>query len=712
MPTLLFTVLLLSASGPAPKVVRSPDPVAMLGAGVKAARAGEHAQAIAALRSALAGKLRNRDYALFYLGEALAGAGHIDAALKQFALVAKDKSSRFATPAQWRAADVLWNAKRQGAAVAAYRKLLGSKTPGGDKATAWFRVGDHAAAQGAQTEATQAFETVMVEFAAHPLAEAAEAKLGKLDPTPSAQKPGTSADALSPARRIERAQRLSDKRRWHEAIAELERLNDLPPPLQAQRNFVLGQANYRSRKDYPAASALLSRAAVGLSGKQAAWAAFHAARALSRADRDDEAIVGYLQFVREHPNSEFAAEAQLLAGWLEFNRGNFAASVPALTDATKKFPKSPFAANADWYLSLGHYFLSDFPKALAHLADFEMRTKNGGKARIWPRDRVMYWRARILERMQRGAEARTLYAQLISEEPLRWYGLLAAQRLRAQKLPDPFALPEGRAPLVPLDAKAKRDPSLLRVDELLQAGLPHDAGLETEAAADALLKRLGREQGLAAVIDRSHAAGVYAKAYRLGEVLGSVALSAKPQGDVRRVWQAVYPQAYAQWVEKYGPPAGNPEHYLYTIMHKESGFDPHVVSYADARGLLQMIPPTSRQVAKSLNLTFDDDDLLDPEINIQLGASYIGSLYKKFSQQISIAAGSYNAGPGAMMRWLDRHGGHPLDEFVELVAYEQTREYIKRVTSIYARYRYLYAQERYLPELQVKAKYSAQGPDY
>lgn len=711
---MLASLLIVSLlAGPAaPKARGAADPVAALGVGVRAARAGQHAQAVAALQRALAGNLKNRDYALFFLGEALAAQKQVPDALRRFESVAGERGSRFAARAAWRMADVQWEAGDRAAAVRRYQKLLASKTPGGDRASAWMRAGEFALARGERARATQAFETVMVDFPTHPLAAEAESRLAALDPAPADDKGPAGGEALSPARRIERAQRLSDKRRWQAAIEELERLVGLPKELQAQRDFVLGQAKYRSRKDYPGASELLARAAETLSGPQAAWAAFHAARALSRADRDDEAIAGYLKFVQTHPASSFAPEAQFLAGWLDFNQGRFAASVPALTETLRRFGRSPFAADAAWYLTLGRYFTGDFAKALEHLSDFEARTRNGNKRRIWPEDRVTYWRARILERLDDAAGAEALYRQLVAAQPLRWYGLLATVRLKARGASDPMALAAGRAPLAPLDPKAKRDRTLARIDELLAAGLEGDAGHELEAGAEGLLQRLGREKGLTAVIDRSAAAGVYAKAYRLADVLGGPALAARPEGDVRKIWQAVFPLAYRQKVEAYGPAAGNPEHYLYTIMHKESGFDPTVISYADARGLLQMIPPTSRRVAETLNLAFDEEDLLDPEVNIRLGATYIGSLYKKFQEQVPLAAGAYNAGPRAMMRWLDRHGEHPLDEFVELVSYEQTREYIKRVTGIYARYRYLYADERYLPEMQVNAHYRSDGPNY
>jgi soluble lytic murein transglycosylase len=86
-------------------------------------------------------------------------------------------------------------------------------------------------------------------------------------------------------------------------------------------------------------------------------------------------------------------------------------------------------------------------------------------------------------------------------------------------------------------------------------------------------------------------------------------------------------------------------------------------------------------------------------------------LLRRFGGQEALAAGAYNAGARAMMRWCDQWHGRPLDEFVELVTYDQAREYIKRVLGIYARYRYLYGQPLEL-SLAVNAQYLKDGFDF
>jgi len=147
-------------------------------------------------------------------------------------------------------------------------------------------------------------------------------------------------------------------------------------------------------------------------------------------------------------------------------------------------------------------------------------------------------------------------------------------------------------------------------------------------------------------------------------------------------------------------------------MRKESGFDPHVVSYADAIGLLQMIPPTTRRVVEQLDMEWSEDLLYQPEMNVKVGSWYIGRLAQKFKGQIPLAAGSFNSGPRPVMRWLDQHGQRPMDELVELVAYTPTREYMKKVTDYYAHYVLLYEGRAYRQPLAVDATYLKNELDY
>ena len=105
-------------------------------------------------------------------------------------------------------------------------------------------------------------------------------------------------------------------------------------------------------------------------------------------------------------------------------------------------------------------------------------------------------------------------------------------------------------------------------------------------------------------------------------------------------------------------------------------------------------------------MPYDPGKLYEPAYNIEVGSWYIGHLLHKFGMQIPIGAGSFNSGPKPVMKWVDQYGSRDMDELVELVPYTQTREYMKKVTENYARYRYLYSGEIYVQPLKVDAAYA------
>jgi soluble lytic murein transglycosylase len=116
-----------------------------------------------------------------------------------------------------------------------------------------------------------------------------------------------------------------------------------------------------------------------------------------------------------------------------------------------------------------------------------------------------------------------------------------------------------------------------------------------------------------------------------------------------------------------------------------------VVSAVGARGLVQIMPGTGARLAASLGApAFDPDELFDPARNLALGAVYLTRLLGRFDGRTSAAVAAYNAGPTAVARWLREGGGLEDDEWVEAIAYDQTRAYAKRVLRSVHAYRVLY----------------------
>jgi soluble lytic murein transglycosylase len=678
---------------------RSPSAEERLGTAWAAFERGDYAGGLEwASNDELARRVkRNDDYLRWVEAESAYYGGDYARAATVYARIARLGGSRFAPRASWRQADALWMAGEQKAAAALYKRLLGKR--GGDGAVAQLRLAEVDLAAGKAQAAIARLRRLVMDRPTHPLAAVALARLAELGAPP-----------LSAREHILRAATLTAGRDWSEALDELALVgDDVGPDLLRQRDFRLGDTLFKMRRQYARAGELLLSVWQRM-GSNAAYALFHGARGLSRGDRDDEAIRWYKKVVEKFPRSKWAAEAQYLSGWLEFNRGNYRAAIPPLEGVLARYGKSKFADDALWHLGFAHLLLAEPALALPLLARLagHRGELEGGKGR--------YWHARALALTGQRDAARKEWRALVNTYPLSWYAMLARSRLaEAGERIGPWGDAEHERQarkasahvlaIDHLDPRVVADPAVAKVDELARAGMARAAAEELERAEHGLLARYKASRALPVLFDRYHELGNFNRPWYLAEIYGDHALRAMPMGPARALWQHAYPLAYRKLVERHQALGKNPPYYLYAIMRKESGFDAHGVSYADAIGLMQMIPPTTRRVCRSMGLPYTADLLYDPDKNIEVAAWYVGHLAQKFKEQIPLAAGSYNGGPRPMMRWLDKHPDRPMDELVELAAFTQAREYMKKVTANYAHYLLLYAHEDYQQPLTVDARY-------
>jgi soluble lytic murein transglycosylase len=666
-------------------------------------RRGDYAKASTGFAAHGGALEKNKDYLLHFAAESAFYAGDYAKAASSFAELGKMRDSRFASVAAWRAADCAWMQGKRSEAAAAYRKLVGGKSAA-DQAVGRYRMAEVLAEEALATKAKEkaaaaarAFMQIHVDFPAHPLGIAAGTRAAELAPTATATE---TRSEPSPQERLQRAAGLSKSHHWQEALDELLLLPPaLPADLAVQRDLAMGMAKYHARKDYAGAAELLLNVSTRLAGEKAAFAAFHGARALSRIDRDAEAIANYRNVVAKYPGASWAAEAQFRAGWLEINRGHFREALPDLKETLFRYPHSSFADDAAWYVALAYYLIGDSAQATKAITTYEQVARRNSEDAAM---RVRYWRARIATLAGDRSQAAELLRDCVTRAPFNYYGLLARARLQelGETLPWPVISGRGSTP------KALHDTAVARALELEQAGLVQEAGVELERSEAGVIKRSGKAQAIPFLLSTYPRLGAFRRAQQLAESVGEDGVP-----DARLYWQAAYPRAWADAVESYGKSSGNPDLFPYAIMRKESNYYPFALSSSDARGLLQLIPSTGGEVAKKLGLPGYPDELFEPDTNIRLGTAYLGGLYRRFQNQEAMAAGAYNAGAHAMMRWCDQWGNRPFDEFVELITYDQAREYIKRVLGIYARYRHLYGKPLDLP-LTVNPHYSKDGPDY
>jgi soluble lytic murein transglycosylase len=148
---------------------------------------------------------------------------------------------------------------------------------------------------------------------------------------------------------------------------------------------------------------------------------------------------------------------------------------------------------------------------------------------------------------------------------------------------------------------------------------------------------------------------------------------------------------------------------LLAVMRVESAYQKHIVSYAGAVGLMQIMPRTGQLIAHSLGHDdFTPADLLDPRLNLEFAAWYLSSLIHRFDGRLPLAIAAYNGGPHNVRRWIQESAeGTPLDVLLERIPFTQTHRYVRKVLVHYEAYR----QQRALSMPQLSVQLPAQRVD-
>ncbi|HWB76529.1 MAG TPA: lytic transglycosylase domain-containing protein [Nannocystaceae bacterium] len=308
------------------------------------------------------------------------------------------------------------------------------------------------------------------------------------------------------------------------------------------------------------------------------------------------------------------------------------------------------------------------------------------------RGKLHYFRGRALGRLGKKDEAKAAWLEVLAVGPMDYPSLQALSRLRelgddalAQGLD---ALGVGTEPSEATAAAPTKESAAATIYAKLGLG---------EWAQDEL--RAASVGGWTAVAVLNQA-GLYSGAQKLIASLGSSWRTRPPIADARAQWEQAHPRPVFELIAPREPKHGVPPWLTYAIMQTESRFDPSATSWAGARGLIQLMPSTAKSVATQAGVTLDGDEALyDPETNIDLGMHHLGRLVARFGNgdgAVALAIPSYNAGVGAVERWLDERKDWELDVFVEGIPYDETRKYTQSVLGRWLAYRVLYgtADER------------------
>ncbi len=458
---------------------------------------------------------------------------------------------------------------------------------------------------------------------------------------------------------LKRANTLFERSRWGLAIKDYQKLSLRPNTLSesersnVQTKWGISMVQIKRLND---ADRLLA-------GVKSPEALFWRGKIKAKQGFNNRASEIYSHIQLLYPSSPLAAEGLYKAARLYQINGNRQKAVVAYNRLVKTYPRSKYAKYGTWNLGWIYYRQGMYGRADAQFSAIldSSLTFNSSRAK--------YWKARTLEKQGRKDEAGVIYRELTASAKPSYYSFLSQRKTGS--LPR-YAEVATRLTTISPSTKLRKE----KVKTLMRLGMRDDARLE--------IKQMEYEANL-----KEEFMVVSLLYSEVGDYYNSIKIAQRaglPQANVLS-----FPLAYRDIVSTYTKKYGVDELLIYSIIREESRFQEDAVSSAKAVGLMQLIPPTARIVAKDIGIKgFIPKMLTIPRVNIEMGTWYFRKLLDELQGDVELALAGYNAGPRKTAEWKARLHGLEKDEFIEEITFSETRNYIKRILRSYGVYKAIY----------------------
>ncbi len=346
----------------------------------------------------------------------------------------------------------------------------------------------------------------------------------------------------------------------------------------------------------------------------------------------------------------------------------------------ENFPEGNYASESLWNLFWYEYDNAKYDKAIdyaeAHITSYE--NTNASPA-------VHFWMGKIYEKKNNTSKAKKFYQVLLKKYPDSYYSFRASQRLDAINGKKDNGWKTDTNNKLPLDEKKPGLPFSYK--EIAAKHGEKIAELIFLKDYDTAMLFMQKDTFLESWIKLQK--GVLTSSI-VSARNGMKALLTKPSGQDPK-WKLIYPIYYGDKINKNAEFNSLDPVLVISLMKEESHFNPFAVSSSNARGLMQILPITARDIVRWKCLkSCNYNELFDPETNIRIGTAYLSYTEYFFDGNSMLAVAAYNAGPTAVKTWLSRLSTDDYDRFVENIPYNQTRRYVKKVFGSYWNYKRIY----------------------
>lgn len=423
---------------------------------------------------------------------------------------------------------------------------------------------------------------------------------------------------------------------------------------------------------------------------------YSAGKAAWNAGENTQAVAWYQEIVDKYPDHSYADDAihyqaQILTGQNKTDEAR-----EKLKEQIQKYPDGDMAKDAYWMLMADLYDREKYQEAV-QFADESIA--HSGENDLYSQGRLTYFQGRSYEKLSNSPAAVQNYLKILSQYPFSYYAMLALGRLEVLDKAQASLWIETFRNGAHKPAQAQdycfqiihKNDSFKAAKTLAQIGLYSDAIEEIAPLLASSDVRTTYEAKLAKAI-------LLLKNSNYSESARLAASLLDPAQDLTHhayaPWLLAYPKPWPDIVEKAAEPESTLYYTTYAIMREESYYNPKAESWANARGLMQLMLPTAQSSASEIGMSKPSaSDLFKPEVAIPIGSAYIAKLNKILYPHPMLVLPGYNAGQGNVGKWMTRFAEQDIDMYVEKIPFKEARQYAKRVGTTLWRYRWLYDEK-------------------
>lgn len=384
------------------------------------------------------------------------------------------------------------------------------------------------------------------------------------------------------------------------------------------------------------------------------------ARALWTIDRVDESLTQLQELLKNDSIGQSQrSKLHLAVAGIFQEQKKFTAAIDQLQFANLVLAEGNAKEKEEifWRTGFSHYLQQNYQEALNF---WSLLAKQSESYAL--RLQSQFWSAKCLQKLGNRDDATELFEDLAQQDEFGYYGILSYRELGKKfksmsSLSKPNIRPDDLPPVLHWLLEIEQDEMARRYLRF------HSYGIKSE-------------EEVSKAIPIYH----YARAYDLA-ILSFYKIPAEKRNEsLLSLAPYVFPLPYASEVFSTSSRFMIPPEYVFSIIRQESAFNTFARSFADAFGLMQVIPEKAELLKKELEIPYQNlEDLYRPEVNLPIGGAILADNINRYKRSFVASTAAYNAGDTPVVRWYqDRYRGDLL-EFIENIPYEETQNYVKLV---------------------------------